>query len=212
VNNAYPGVGNNHGFCSTINVSKAGTQTVYVYAINVGSGSNVLIGTKTVDILPGNVTTLTSPVPSGSRFNTMSNDNGWYGYHDININVSTSTPVYAIADGTVTYKQAYKTYNGVKYLTSYGNFIQFTSSDGTYTAKYCHLSSFKGVSQRISSSYTKRESGNTGLYTLTTKSVKKGDVLGYIGKTGNATGVHLHFELYKNGSRIDPTSVISGLK
>jgi murein DD-endopeptidase MepM/ murein hydrolase activator NlpD len=155
---------------------------------------------------------LTSPVPSGSRFNTKTSDSGWYGYHDININVSTSTPVYAIADGTVTYKQAYRTYSGVKYLTSYGNFIEFKSSDRKYTAKYCHLSAFNGVNQRISSSRTKQVSGSEGVYTLVTKSVKKGDTLGYIGKTGNATGVHLHFELYQNGSRIDPTSVISGLK
>jgi murein DD-endopeptidase MepM/ murein hydrolase activator NlpD len=154
---------------------------------------------------------LSSPVPSGCKFSRKTNDNGWTGYHDINKNVSSSTPVYAIADGTVTYKQAYRTYNGVKYLTSYGNFILFTSSDGKYTAKYCHLSSFNGVSQKISSSKTKQVSGSAGTYTLTTKTVKKGDVLGYIGKTGNASGIHLHFELYQNGSRIDPTSVISGL-
>lgn len=50
VNKAY-GVGNNHGFDSTITVSKTGKQTVYVYGINVGGGnSNPLIGTKTVDI------------------------------------------------------------------------------------------------------------------------------------------------------------------
>mgnify|MGYP003296726734 CR=1 FL=1 len=50
VNNAYPGVGNNHGFDATISVSVTGTQTVYVYACNVGGGTNVLIGTKTVNI------------------------------------------------------------------------------------------------------------------------------------------------------------------
>ena len=46
---------------------------------------------------------------------------------------------------------------------------------------------------------------------LLQKKVKKGDVLGYIGCTGNASGVHLHFELYKNGRRIDPTTEIAGL-
>lgn len=156
--------------------------------------------------------TLHSPVPSGCKFNRKTNDNGWYGYHDINRGVSSATPVYAIADGTVTYKQAYRVYNGVKKLTSYGNFIEFQSSDRSYTAKYCHLSRFAGVSQIISSSNTVRASGSTGVYTITSRSVRKGEVIGYIGQTGNASGVHLHFELRKNGTRIDPTSVIGGLQ
>ena len=54
-------------------------------------------------------------------------------------------------------------------------------------------------------------SGSNGTYTLGTKSVKKGDIIGYIGTTGNSSGIHLHFEIRKNGNRIDPTSVIKGL-
>lgn len=50
VNNVY-GSGLYHGFDATIRTSLSGTQTVYVYAINVGAGTtNPLIGTKTVDI------------------------------------------------------------------------------------------------------------------------------------------------------------------
>lgn len=152
-----------------------------------------------------------SPVPSGCKFNRKTTDGSWYGYHDINRNVSTSTPVYAIADGTVTYKQAYRKYSGVKKLTSYGNYINFTSSDGVYTAKYCHLNSFVGATQIISSSRTVRRSGCTGTLTIATRTVKKGEIIGYIGTTGNSSGVHLHFELRKNNSRIDPTSEIPGL-
>ena len=48
----YPGVGDYHGYEGTFPTSKTGTQTVYVYAINVGSGANVLLGTKTVTIEP----------------------------------------------------------------------------------------------------------------------------------------------------------------
>lgn len=84
------------------------------------------------------------PVPSGGKFSRKSQDGSWYGYHDINRGVSASTPVYAVCDGTVTYKQAYTVYSGVKKLTSYGNFIEFTSSNRVYTAKYCHLSRFVG--------------------------------------------------------------------
>lgn len=162
-------------------------------------------------LLPSISLGITSPVPSGCKFSQKTWDGSWYGYHDINRNVSSSTPVYAIADGVVTYKQAYRTYNGIKYLTSYGNFIEFRSSQNGYTAKYCHLSRFRGANQIISSSRTRRVSGSTGTYTIATRNVKKGEIIGYIGTTGNSSGNHLHFELRKNGSRIDPTSVIKGL-
>lgn len=154
---------------------------------------------------------LRSPVPKGVFFNKRTNDNGFTCYHDINVNVSTSTPVYAIADGTVSFRQAYTPVNGVNYLTSYGNHIVFTSADGTWTAKYCHLNSFNSVGQKIPTSQSLQRSGNKGRHDLGTRQVKAGDVLGYIGKSGNASGLHLHFELYKNGKRVDPTTYISGL-
>ena len=54
VNKAY-GISGNHGFDSTLSVSKSGKQTVYIYAINAGGGSsNPLIGSKTVTIKQGN--------------------------------------------------------------------------------------------------------------------------------------------------------------
>jgi murein DD-endopeptidase MepM/ murein hydrolase activator NlpD len=34
--------------------------------------------------------------------------------------------------------------------------------------------------------------------------VKKGELIGLAGQTGNATGVHLHFELYRQGRPVDP--------
>jgi murein DD-endopeptidase MepM/ murein hydrolase activator NlpD len=38
----------------------------------------------------------------------------------------------------------------------------------------------------------------------TGQSVKQGQVLGPVGCTGHCTGNHLHFELWRNGARIDP--------
>jgi len=48
----FPGTGTNHGYSKTITTSKRGTQTVYVYALNVAGtpGNNTLLGSKTVSI------------------------------------------------------------------------------------------------------------------------------------------------------------------
>lgn len=69
VNNAY-GCGSNHGFDSTIVTDKIGSQPIYVYAINVGSGSNVCIGNKTLTI-----TDTTKPVVSNVRISKTDANN-----------------------------------------------------------------------------------------------------------------------------------------
>ncbi len=55
-------VGTNHGYNATIQTSLTGEQTVYVYAINVGDGNNMLIGSKTINITPNVQPTAYDPV------------------------------------------------------------------------------------------------------------------------------------------------------
>lgn len=65
---------------------------------------------------------------------------------------------------------------------SYGNFLKIKHSDDYHTL-YAHME------------YLTVKKG---------QKVKKGDIIGYMGNTGNATGNHLHFEVWKNNKRINP--------
>ena len=125
--------------------------------------------------------------------------------HDIS--VSKNTEVYAIADGTVECRQVYTMINNKETLVSYGNYIVLTTKDGKAVAKYAHLNKFVKYSLKIPSSRTKALSSNgikTSTIHLGKYSVKKGDIIGYSGTTGNSSGPHLHFELSLNGKRVNP--------
>jgi murein DD-endopeptidase MepM/ murein hydrolase activator NlpD len=40
--------------------------------------------------------------------------------------------------------------------------------------------------------------------------VKRGDIIGYVGSTGNATGPHSHYEVWKNEKPVNPVSLMKG--
>lgn len=50
---AYPGLGTQHGFNATVPVTQSGPQQVCVYAINVGSGGNTVLGCQTLTLYGG---------------------------------------------------------------------------------------------------------------------------------------------------------------
>lgn len=90
------------------------------------------------------------------------------------------TPVVAIGDGVVIEKG---------YNKAAGNFVKIRHNS-VYTTGYNHFSRFgKGISKG--------------------QKVKQGEVIGYVGKTGYATGPHLDFRFWMNGKPIDPLKVKS---
>ena len=86
------------------------------------------------------------------------------------------TPILAAADGVVTVANGLDSWGG-----SYGYYIQIDHGSGLETL-YAHCSS---------------------ICVTTGQQVQAGQVIGYVGHTGRATGSHLHLEVHVNGSRTD---------
>jgi murein DD-endopeptidase MepM/ murein hydrolase activator NlpD len=84
------------------------------------------------------------------------------------------TPVIAIGRGQVVF---------VGWRNGYGNVVDILHAGG-YTSRYAHFSRFaKGLRKG--------------------RAVNAGDVIGYVGQTGHATGPHLHFEFLRGGEKIN---------
>jgi murein DD-endopeptidase MepM/ murein hydrolase activator NlpD len=92
----------------------------------------------------------------------------------LDFSAPTGTPIYATADGEV--QIAGFNTNG------YGNKVVINHGYGFQTL-YAHMV---------------RVIANVG------QSVKRGEVIGYVGSTGKSTGSHLHYEVIKRGTKVDP--------
>ncbi len=91
---------------------------------------------------------------------------------------ATGTPVMATADGVVMRR-------GVS--GGYGNLVEIRHANG-FVTRYAHLNGFaSGL----------RSGGR----------VSQGQVIGYVGMTGMATGPHLHYEMHRNGTPVDPLNI-----
>lgn len=92
----------------------------------------------------------------------------------------TGTPVMALGDGTVI---------SVGWAGGGGNTVKIRHNS-VYTTSYMHLSKYgSGIKNGVR--------------------VRQGDVIGYVGATGTATGPHLDFRVYKNGTPINPLTLES---
>jgi murein DD-endopeptidase MepM/ murein hydrolase activator NlpD len=88
------------------------------------------------------------------------------------------TPVMAAGDGRI---------EKIGPFSSYGNYILIRHS-GPYATAYAHLCRFaRGLKCGVT--------------------VRQGQIIGYVGRTGRATGPHLHYELIKAGVQINPKSI-----
>jgi murein DD-endopeptidase MepM/ murein hydrolase activator NlpD len=96
-------------------------------------------------------------------------------HYGVDFAAPTGTPVKAVADGTITM---------AGWHGGNGRFVKIRH-DKQYESGYAHLS-------RIASDM--RPGAR----------VKQGQVIGYVGATGLATGPHLHFAMYSHGKYVDP--------
>lgn len=96
----------------------------------------------------------------------------------VDLAARSGTPIYAAGDGVIKY---------YKWQSGYGNKVEIQHVNGYETA-YGHMSRYAdGLS--------------VGSH------VRQGQIIGYVGTTGQSTGPHLHFEIKINGNLVDPLSV-----
>ncbi len=96
-------------------------------------------------------------------------------HYGVDLTAPVGTPVWTVADGEVVERGS---------NPAAGNYVT-VRHDATYVTRYNHLSRFA-------------EDLDKGAR------VRQGQVIGYVGQTGYATGPHLDFRLYKNGTPINP--------
>ena len=90
----------------------------------------------------------------------------------------TGSAIYAAGDGVVQVAQ---------YRNGYGNYVRIRHNS-EYSTAYGHMKGYaKGIRPGVR--------------------VKQGQLIGYVGSTGRSTGPHLHYEIIRNGQRVNPLTV-----
>jgi murein DD-endopeptidase MepM/ murein hydrolase activator NlpD len=102
----------------------------------------------------------------------------WRAHRGVDFAAATGTPVQVTGNGVVIDRAREK---------AYGNTILIRHSNG-WTTRYAHMNRFAG-GIRVGSQ------------------VDQGDVIGYVGMTGLATGPHLHYEMRVRGTPADPLAI-----
>ena len=120
--------------------------------------------------------TITGTITSqfGYRTDPISGETSYHSGTDIA--APDGSPILAAAGGTVTIANALDSWGG-----GYGYYVRIDHGNGLETL-YAHCST---------------------ICVMTGQQVQAGQVIGYVGQTGRATGNHLHFEVYQDGQRGD---------
>ncbi|MEZ5757663.1 MAG: peptidoglycan DD-metalloendopeptidase family protein [Emcibacteraceae bacterium] len=103
----------------------------------------------------------------------------------IDFSAPTGTPIMAAGDGVV---------ERASWFGSFGNYVRIRHNS-TYQTIYAHMSKYgRGIKKGVR--------------------VKQGQIIGYVGATGRVTGRHLHYEVYMNGTQVNPLTlkIPSGIK
>ncbi|MDG1995928.1 MAG: peptidoglycan DD-metalloendopeptidase family protein [Emcibacteraceae bacterium] len=103
----------------------------------------------------------------------------------VDFSAPTGTPIMAAGDGVV---------ERSNWFGSFGNYVRIRHS-GSYKTIYAHMSKFgRGIKKGVR--------------------VRQGQIIGYVGATGRVTGRHLHYEVYKDGTQVNPLNLKmpSGIK
>lgn len=91
---------------------------------------------------------------------------------------------YAAPKGTAIYASGNGVVETAQYVNGYGNYVKIRHNS-EYETAYGHMQGYaKGIRKGVR--------------------VRKGQVIGYVGSTGQSTGPHLHFEILRKGQRINP--------
>ncbi len=99
-------------------------------------------------------------------------------HYGVDYAAATGTPVHSVGDGEVIY---------AAYSGGGGNMVK-VRHNGSYTTGYMHLSRYgKGIRKGVK--------------------VKQGQVIGYVGSTGLATGPHLDYRIWKSGQPVNPLTL-----
>jgi murein DD-endopeptidase MepM/ murein hydrolase activator NlpD len=99
----------------------------------------------------------------------------WKGHFGTDYAAERGTPIWSTANGTII---------AATYTKNNGNYVK-VRHNGTYTTQYLHMSKIKPGIRK-------------GVY------VKQGDIIGYVGSTGLATGPHVCYRFWKHGKQVDP--------
>ena len=99
----------------------------------------------------------------------------WKGHFGTDYAAPKGTPIMTTANGKI---------ETAGYTKNNGNFVK-VRHNGTYTTQYLHMSKIKPGIRK-------------GTF------VKQGDIIGYVGSTGLATGPHVCYRFWKNGTQVDP--------